>query len=123
MEKPTISPSIIQAPQPPPLLPVDIIKYQQTVDQHKSLAPLYPRVPGVNPKPWELANVAHQMMPQQQPPLLYPAQQMDIPELHKGFGAPGYQWDYQPAYEQDKNIYNAVNSYREPNNLNTYERK
>ncbi|XP_076683225.1 uncharacterized protein LOC143376604 isoform X2 [Andrena cerasifolii] len=121
MEKPTISPSIIQAPQPAPLLPVDVIKYQQTVDQHKSLAPLYPHVPGVNPKPWELANVAHQMMPQQQPPLLYPAQQLDIPELHKGFGAPGYQWDYQPVYKQDKNIYNAVNSYREPNNLNTYE--
>ncbi|XP_053997247.1 uncharacterized protein LOC128886400 [Hylaeus anthracinus] len=120
-EKPTISPSMIQGPQPPPpLLPVDIIKYQQMVDQHKSLAPLYARIPEVNPKPWELPNLAHQIIPQQQP-LLYPAQQMELPQLHKGFGAPGYQWDYQPMYEQNKDMYNPVNTFHEQNNLNPNE--
>ncbi|CAK9824057.1 Low-density lipoprotein receptor-related protein 11 [Anthophora retusa] len=118
-EKPTISPSMIQGPQPPPPpLPVDIIKYQQMVDQHKPLAPLYARVPEVNP--WELPNLAHHVIPQQQP-LLYPAQQLEVPQIHKDFGAPGYQWDYQPLYDQNKDLYNPVNSFREPNNLNPYE--
>ncbi|XP_043251201.1 uncharacterized protein LOC122396676 isoform X1 [Colletes gigas] len=120
-EKPTISPSVIQGPQPPqPLLPVDIKKYQQMIDQHKSLAPLYARVPEVNPKPWELPNLGHQMIPQQQP-LLYPAQQMEIPQLYKSFGVPRYQWDHQPMYEQNKDIYNPVNSFHEQSNLNPYE--
>ncbi|KOC59918.1 Low-density lipoprotein receptor-related protein 11 [Habropoda laboriosa] len=118
-EKPTISPSMIQGPQPPPPpLPVDIIKYRQMVDQRKPLAPLYAHVPEVNP--WELPNLAHQMIPQQQP-LLYPAQQMEVPQMHKDFGAPGYQWDYQPLYDQNKDLYNPVNSFREQNNLNPYE--
>ncbi|XP_076222455.1 uncharacterized protein LOC116429393 isoform X2 [Nomia melanderi] len=115
-EKPTIPPPLMQRPQPPQqLLPIDIIKYQQMVDQHKSLAPLYARVPEVNPKPWELHNIAHQIIPQQQP-LLYPAQQVEVPQGHKEFGAPGYQWDYQPLYEQNKDAYNPVNSFHEQNN-------
>lgn len=121
-EKSTITPSMIQGPQPPPpLLPVNIIKYQQMIDQHKSLAPLYARVPEVNPKPWELSNLAHQIIPQQQP-LLYPAQQVEVPQVHKNF-APGYQWDYQSMYEQNKDVYNPVNSFHEQSNLNPYERK
>lgn len=121
-EKPTISSSVIQGPRPASFLPVDVIKYQQIGDQHKSLAPLYAHVPEMNPKPWELANIAHQMMPQQQP-LLYPAQQIDVSQYHKNFAAPAYQWDYQPLYEQNKNIYNPVNTIREQSNLNPYERK
>ncbi|CAL7939594.1 unnamed protein product [Xylocopa violacea] len=115
-EKPTVPPSVMQGPQPPlPPLPVDIIKYQQMIDQHKPLAPLYARVQEVNP--WELPNLAHQIIPQQQS-LLYPAQQMEIPQMHKGFGGPGYQWDYQTMYDQNKDVYNT---FREPNNLNPYE--
>ncbi|KZC13521.1 Low-density lipoprotein receptor-related protein 11 [Dufourea novaeangliae] len=123
-EKPTMSPPLMQRPQPlqqpQPLSPVDIIKYQQMVDQHKSFAPLYAHVPEVNPKPWELPNLAHQMIPQQQP-LLYSAQQMEVPQLHKGFGAPGYQWDYQPLYEQNKDMYSPINSLHGQNSLNPYE--
>lgn len=121
-EKPTMSPSMIQGPQPPPPpLPVDIIKYQQMVDHRKPLAPLYARVPEVNP--WELPNLPHQMIPQQQP-VLYPGQQMEVPQMHnKGFGAPGYPWDYQPVYDQNKDLYSSANSYREQSNLSPYERK
>lgn len=90
------------------------MKYQQMVDQHKALGPLYARVPEVNP--WELPNLSHQMIPQQ--PFLYPPQQMEVPQMHKGFGVPGYQWDYQPMYDQNKDTYN---SFREQSNLNPYE--
>lgn len=112
-EKPPISPSIVQGPQPPPPPLPDIIKYQQMADPHKPLGPLY-RVPEVNP--WELPNLSRQAIPQQQ--LLYPGQQMELPQMHKSFGAPGYQWDYQPIYDQNKDIYN---SYHEQGNLNPYE--
>ncbi|XP_076659573.1 uncharacterized protein LOC143362935 [Halictus rubicundus] len=122
-EKPTIPPPLMQRPQPPQSrLPIDVIKYQPVVDPQKSLAPLYARVPEVNPKPWELSNIAHSMIPQQQP-ILYPAQQMEVAPLQKIYGAPGYQWDYPPLYEQTKDIYNPVNSYHEPNNRNSYEQK
>ncbi|XP_017753619.1 PREDICTED: uncharacterized protein LOC108546091 isoform X2 [Eufriesea mexicana] len=113
-EKPTISPSVIQGPQS--ILPADIMKYQQMVDQHKALGPLYARVPEVNP--WELPNLSHQMIPQQ--PFLYPAQQMEVSQLHKGFGVPGYQWDYQPMYDQNKDTYN---SFHEQGNLNPYDQE
>ncbi|XP_076299466.1 uncharacterized protein LOC143218263 [Lasioglossum baleicum] len=117
-EKPTIPPPLMQRPQPPQsLLPIDVLKYPG-VDQQKSLAPLYARAPEVNPKSWEsLSNIAHPMIPQQ-PPLLYPARQLEGP-LPKIYGAPGYQWDYhQPLYEQNKDMYN---SFHEPNNINSYE--
>ncbi|KAK1133380.1 hypothetical protein K0M31_011195 [Melipona bicolor] len=98
-EKPTIFPSVIQG-APPPLSP-----YQQMIDRHKSYAPLYPHIPEINS--WKLPSLAQQMIP---PHLLYPARQME--------GAPGYQWDYQPMYDQNKGIYN---SYREQGNLNPPE--
>lgn len=113
-EKPTILPSIIQGPQSPsPLLPVDIIKYQQMIDQHKSLPPMYARIPEVN---WKLPNLSHRMIPQQ--PLLYSVQRMEVPQIHKGFAAPGYAWDYQSMYDQNKDIYN---SFHEQGNSNPYE--
>ncbi|XP_017886994.1 uncharacterized protein LOC108629112 [Ceratina calcarata] len=111
-EKPPISPSIVQGPQPPPPPLPDIIKYQQMTDPHKPLGPLYARVPEVNP--WELPNLPHQAIPQP----LYPAQQMEIPQMHKSFAVPGYPWDYQPIYDQNKDVYN---SYHEQSNLNPYE--
>ncbi|KAG7199573.1 hypothetical protein KM043_014180 [Ampulex compressa] len=117
-EKPTTSASIIQSPPPAP--PADVIKYQQMINQRKSLAPLYARVPETNLKPWELPNIAHQVMSQQQS-LVYPGQQLDIPQLRKGYGPLGDQWDYQPVYDQNKDIYNTRNSFREQNNLDPYK--
>nr|XP_033321214.1 uncharacterized protein LOC117217604 [Megalopta genalis] len=120
-EKPTISPPIIQRPQPQqPLMPIDIIKYQPIVEPHKSLAPLYAHVPEVNRKSWDLSNIAHPIIPQQQP-LLYPPQQLEVAPLRKVYGAPGYQLDYQALYEQNKDMYNPVNSFHEQNNINSYE--
>lgn len=116
-EKPTISP-IIQGPQPPPPpLPIDNMKYQQMIDQHKFPVPQYAH-PEVNS--WMLPNSDQQMIPR---PISYPAQQVEILPIHKGFGAPGYQWNLQPMYDQNKDIYNPVNSFHEQNNLNRYERR
>ncbi|XP_029041409.2 uncharacterized protein LOC114875376 [Osmia bicornis bicornis] len=114
-EKPTISP-IIQGPQPPPPpLPIDNIKYQQMVDQHKFPVPQYAH-PEVNS--WMLPNSDQQMIPR---PISYPAQQMEILPIHKGYGAPGYQWNLQPIYDQNKDMYNPINSFHEQSNLNRYE--
>lgn len=91
---------MIQGAQPP------LSPYQQMIDRHKSYAPPYPHISEINS--WKLPSLAQQMIP---PYLLYPARQME--------GAPGYQWDYQPMYDQNKGIHN----YREQGNLNPSERE
>ncbi|KAL2731404.1 Low-density lipoprotein receptor-related protein 11 [Vespula squamosa] len=101
-EKPTVSASVvIQGPSPQ--LPSNVIKYQQMINQHKKV---YHRGSENNPKRWELSQ------PQN---LLYPVQ------MEKSFGAPAYQWDYQPLYEQNKDSYVPGNSYHGQSNFNAYD--
>ncbi|XP_012235492.1 uncharacterized protein [Linepithema humile] len=114
-EKPTVPP-IIQVPHPP----ADILRYQQIIDQHKPLASFYPAAPEINPKTWEIPNLVHQI-PQPQS-ILYPGQSVEMPQMRKNYGSPGYQWDYQPLYEQNKDPYVPVNNFREPN-INPYEQQ
>lgn len=118
-EKPVVVPPMIQAPRPPS----DMIRYQQIIDQHKPplLSPYYPSGSEVNPKTWEIpGNTVHQM-PQPQN-ILYPGQPVEMQmQMHKNYGSPGYQWDYQPLYEQNKEPYVPVNSFHEQN-INPYER-
>ncbi|KMQ96368.1 low-density lipoprotein receptor-related protein 11 [Lasius niger] len=114
-EKPTVPP-IIQVPQPP----ADILRYQQMIEQRKPLAPFYPAAPEINPKNWEISNLAHQMSQPQN--ILYPGQPAELPQLHKSYGSPGYQWDYQPLYEQNKDPYVPVNTFHEQN-INPYEQQ
>lgn len=114
-EKPTVPP-IIQVQQPP----ADILRYQQMIEQRKPLAPFYPAAPEINPKNWEISNLAHQMSQPQN--ILYPGQPAELPQLRKSYGSPGYQWDYQPLYEQNKDPYVPVNTFHEQN-INPYERK
>ncbi|KAK2581347.1 hypothetical protein KPH14_008114 [Odynerus spinipes] len=118
-EKRTVSASMVMQ-GPSPQLPSNVMKYQQMIDQHKAFAPIYPRGPESNPKSWELPNLARQVLSQPQN-LLYPAQQMEIPQMQKNFGSSAYQWDYQPLYEQNKDSYVSGNSYHEPNGFNTYD--
>lgn len=108
-EKPTAPPIIPMVPHPP----VDILRYQQ-----KPIAAFYPAAPEMNPKTWEIPNLVHQI-PQPQN-ILYPGQSMEMPQMRKNYGSPGYQWDYPPLYEQ-KDPYIPVNNFREQN-VNPYER-
>ncbi|XP_046834129.1 uncharacterized protein LOC124430924 [Vespa crabro] len=109
-EKPTVSASVvIQGPSPQ--LPSNVMNYHQIINQRKEI---YPRGPENNPKPWELSNLAHQVLSQPQN-LLYPVQ------MEKSFGSPAYQWDYQPIYEQNKDSYVPGNSYHGQNNFNAYD--
>lgn len=105
---------------PPPRLPPSVMKYQQMMDQRKAFIPIYPHGSENNPKPWELPNLAHQVLSQPQN-LLYPVQQMEVPQMQKNFGSPTYQWDYQQLYEQNKDSYVPINSYREQTSFNTYD--
>lgn len=103
-----------------PRPPADILRYQQIVDQHKPLPQYYPVVPEINPKTWDISNsLAHQMSQPQN--ILYPGQPVEMPQMqmHKNYGS-GYQWDYQPLYEQ-KEPYAPVNTIHEQR-MNPYER-
>lgn len=115
-EKPTVSP-IIQVPRPP----AEILRYQQMIDQRKPLPPFYPG-PEINPKSWDISNLAHQMSQPQNIP--YPGQPMEIPQMQmrKNYGSSGYQWDYQPLYEQNKDPYVPSNTIREQH-INPYEQQ
>ncbi|EFN88248.1 hypothetical protein EAI_08774 [Harpegnathos saltator] len=119
-EKPVVMPSMIQAPQPP----ADIIRYQQIIDQHKPppFVPFYPAGSEINSKTWEIpGNMAHKMSQPQN--MLYPGQPVEIQtQMRKNYGSPGYQWDYQPLYEQNKESYIPVNSFQEQN-INPYEQQ
>lgn len=118
-EKPAVVPPMIQVPRPPS----DIMRYQQIIDQHKPppLAPFYPAGSEINPKTWEISgNTVHQMSQPQN--ILYPGQPVEIQmQMRKNYGSPGYQWDYQPLYEQNKEPYVPVNSFH-GQNVNAYER-
>lgn len=121
-ERPAV-PAIEQAPRPPP---ADILRYQQAIDQRKPpVAPFYPgaapRDPEMGPKTWEPGNAARQMSQPQS--IVYPgAQPVEIQmQMRKNYGAPGYQWDYQPLYEQNKDLYVPANSFHEQI-INPYER-
>lgn len=114
-EKPTVPP-IIQVPHPP----ADILRYQQMIEQRKPLAPFYAAAPEANPKTWEISNLAHQMSQPQN--ILYPGQPVELPQMRKSYGSPGYQWDYQPLYEQNKDPYVPVNTFHEQN-INPYEQQ
>ncbi|KAL6264040.1 hypothetical protein P5V15_004121 [Pogonomyrmex californicus] len=116
-EKPTIPP-LIQIPNPP----ADILQYQQIVNQHKPVPPYYPAVPEINPKTWDISNLAHQMSQPQN--VLYPGQSVEVPQMqiHKNYGSSGYQWDYQPLYEQNKDPFIPANTIREQN-INPYEQQ
>ncbi|XP_011638229.1 uncharacterized protein LOC105427930 [Pogonomyrmex barbatus] len=116
-EKPTIPP-LIQIPNPP----ADILQYQQIVNQHKPVPPYYPAVPEINPKTWDISNLAHQMSQPQN--VLYPGQSVEVPQMqiHKNYGSSGYQWDYQPLYEQNKDPFVPANTIREQN-INPYEQQ
>lgn len=100
--------------------PADILRYQQIVNQRKPLPPFYPG-PEINPKPWDISNLAHQMSQPQN--ILYPGQPVEVPQMqmHKNYGSSGYQWDYQPLYEQNKDPYVPVNTVHEQH-INPYER-
>lgn len=99
--------------------PADILRYQQMIEQRKPLAPFYAAAPEANPKTWEISNLAHQMSQPQN--ILYPGQPVELPQMRKSYGSPGYQWDYQPLYEQNKDPYVPVNTFHEQN-INPYER-
>ncbi|KYM97316.1 hypothetical protein ALC62_12049 [Cyphomyrmex costatus] len=115
-EKPTVPP-IIQMPQPP----ADILRYQQIINQRKPLPPFYPG-PEINPKTWDISNLAHQISQPQN--ILYPGQPVEVPQMqmHKNYGSSGYQWDYQPLYEQNKDLYVPVNTVHEQH-INPYEQQ
>ncbi|KAL0115525.1 hypothetical protein PUN28_010803 [Cardiocondyla obscurior] len=113
-EKPTASP-VIQAPHPP----ADYLRYQM-LDQRKPLPPFYPG-PEINPKNWDISNLAHQMSQPQN--ILYPGQPpVEIPQMRKNYGSSAYQWDYQPLYEPNKDPYVPVNTIREQH-INPYEQQ
>lgn len=101
-----------------PRPPADIPRYQQIIDQRKPLPPFYPG-PEINPKTWDVSNLAHQMQPQN---ILYPGQPVEMPQMHKNYGSSGYQWDYPPLYEPNKDPYVPANAIREQP-INPYERK
>ncbi|XP_029671776.1 uncharacterized protein LOC115240640 isoform X2 [Formica exsecta] len=113
-EKPTVPPNI-QVPHPP----ADILQYPQMVER-KPLPPFYPAAPEINPKTWEISNLAHQMSQPQN--ILYPGQPVELPQMRKNFGSSVYQWDYQPPYEQNKDLYIPVNTFHEQN-INPYEQQ
>lgn len=98
-----------------PRLPANVLSYQQMLDERK---PSYPAAPEINSKTWQLPNIARQIS---QPQNLYPGQQAEIPQIHNNFRSSGYQWNYQPIYEQNKDPYSPANSFHEQN-LNPYER-
>lgn len=102
-----------------PRPPADILRYQQIIDQRKPLPPFYPG-PEVNPKTWDVSNLAHQMSQPQN--ILYPGQPVEMPQMHKSYGSSGYQWDYPPLYEPNKDPYIPANAIREQR-INPYERK
>ncbi|EZA56686.1 hypothetical protein DMN91_000156 [Ooceraea biroi] len=116
-EKPTVP------PPPPPMMipatprpPTDVLRYQQMMEQRKQLPPFYPAAPEINPKAWEMPNLARQ--PQN---ILYPGQPVELQaQARKSYGSPGYQWDYQQLYEQNKDPYVPVNAFHEQN-VNPYE--
>jgi len=89
------------------------------VEQRKLLPSFYPAAPEIDPKTWEISNLAHQISQPQN--ILYPGQPVELPQMHKNYGSPGYQWDYQRLYEQNKDPYVPVNNFREQN-INSYER-
>lgn len=120
-EKPTVPP-IIQMPRPP----ADMLRYQQIVDQRKPLPPFYPG-PEINPKTWDISNLAHQILPQSHSQsILYPGQPVEVQpqmQMPKNYGSSsGYQWEYQPLYEQNKDPYAPVNPIREQH-INPYEQQ
>lgn len=112
-EKSTIS-SIPQMPHPSS----DILRYQQLANHKSPLNSFYPVAPEINLKNWETQNLPQQMSHQN---VLYPGQSVDVPQMHKNYGLPGYQWDYQPMYEQ-KDLYVPVDTFQKQN-VNPYERK
>ncbi|XP_012523059.2 uncharacterized protein LOC105828999 [Monomorium pharaonis] len=114
-EKPTVPP-IIQAPRPP----VDILRYQQVMEQQrKVLPPFYPGAE-INPKSWDISNLAHQISQPQN--IMYPGQPVEMPQMQmrKNYGSSAYQWDYQPLYEQNKDPYVPSNTIHEQH-MNPYE--
>ncbi|KAL6433731.1 hypothetical protein ACFW04_005771 [Cataglyphis niger] len=112
-EKPTVPPNI-QVPHPP----ADILQYPQMIER-KPLPPFYPlAAPEINPKTWEISNLAHQISQPQN--ILYPGQPVE--QMRKNYGSSGYQWDYPPLYEQNKDSYVPVNAFHEPN-INPYEQQ
>ncbi|XP_071634211.1 uncharacterized protein [Temnothorax longispinosus] len=116
-EKPTVPP-IIQAPRPP----ADILRYQQVIDQRKPLPPFYPR-PEINPKAWDISNLAHQMSQPQN--MIYPDQPVEVPQMHTNYGSSGYhppEWNYPPLYEPNKDPYVPANTIREQH-MNPYEQQ
>nr|XP_003700108.1 PREDICTED: uncharacterized protein LOC100877350 [Megachile rotundata] len=114
-ERPTLPPVIQGAQPPPPLLPIDNIKYQQMVEQNKFPVPQYAHQE-VNS--WMLPNSDHQMIPR---PISYPGQPMEVYPVHKDFGTPRYQLNLQPVYDQAKDVYSPVIPFHEQSNLNRYE--
>jgi hypothetical protein len=114
-EKPTISPPIVV--QATPRLPTNVFRYQQMIEQHKPS--FYPVAPEINPKAWEVPNLARQMSQPQN--ILYPGQPVELQaQARKSYGSPGYQWDYQQLYEQNKDPYVPVNAFHEQS-VNPYE--
>jgi len=101
-----------------PRPPADILRYPEITDQRKNRPPFYAG-PEINPKTWDIPNLVHQVSQPQN--IIYPGQPVEMPQMPKNYGSSGYQWDYQPLYEPNKDPYVPANPIREQH-MNPYER-
>ncbi|XP_015588825.1 uncharacterized protein LOC107264751 [Cephus cinctus] len=116
-ERPTVASPLLQ--QPLPLSSPDSMKWQM-MQHHKSLVPSYTHGQERDSKTWQSSGSPRQGVPPPQN-IQYPVQQVVMPQPQLNIGSQGYQWEYQPLYEQNKAAYAAINTFHGQNNLNPYE--
>ncbi|XP_012281163.1 low-density lipoprotein receptor-related protein 11 [Orussus abietinus] len=119
-EKPTVPPAS-PVHQPYILVPSDVPKHQQVMHR-KPYAPVNIRGQERDQESWQASAPNRPSISQQN--LQYPVQQVAIPQQPVSFGSQGYPWEFQPLYDQNKEVYgNPIGSYRGPNGLPPYEQQ
>ncbi|XP_046737974.1 uncharacterized protein LOC124406582 isoform X2 [Diprion similis] len=116
-KKPSMPPPIV-IQQQPLSAPANSAKYQPSMQHHKPYDAAYGHEEK-DSRAWQLSG--HQLAPQQER-IQYP-QQVVISQPQVNLGSQRYQWEYQPLYEQSKENFNSINSFRGPSNTNPYEQQ